>query len=100
MELDGPALLRWLEDQHGTSEPLLDNELRTQLRDRLAQLAAEASTLEDVARVGNVLFYAQRAPGEAHRMLWRDDDGTRTIAFDVARVDAAATVAAWRVAYD
>jgi prolyl oligopeptidase len=100
MELDGPALLRWLQDHHGVSEPVLDNELRTQLRARLAQLTAETSALEDLARVGSVLFYAQRGPGEAHRTLWRDDDGTRTIVFDVTRVDAGATIAAWRVAFD
>src|SRR5664279_706922 len=100
MELDAPALLRWLQDHHGISDAVLDNEVRTQLRDRLAQLTAETSALEGIAKVDNVVFYAHRAPGEAHRTLWRDDGGTRMIAFDVARVDAAATVAAWRVAFD
>jgi len=85
MELDAPALLRWLQDHHGESETVLDNELRTQLRDRLAQLAAEASALEDVTRVGNVLFYTQRGPGTAHRTLWRDDEGTRTSRTTVRR---------------
>ncbi|MEO8846465.1 MAG: prolyl oligopeptidase family serine peptidase [Kofleriaceae bacterium] len=99
MELDAPALHRWLQDHHGASEVVLDSELRTQLRARLAQLAAESSALEEAVRVGDALFFAQRAAGECRRTLWRDDAGTRTIAFDATQIDAGATVASWRVAY-